>query len=195
MYYVYAHTKPSGEIFYIGKGTKRRVRDVKNRNNHWNNIKNAHGFIPVILAEFEDEQKALDEESILIAHFRKFGTIVNVLDSGEVNPMSNPEIAQKVAKTKREKGQYDGRSLKSINDNHHKRMKTDPQYAMMVSSNRKKAQSAALLSRIEKMRPIVLEIRQLRKEGWLLKELSAKFNMQESTISNIVNGRCYASIS
>jgi hypothetical protein len=194
MYYVYAHTKPSGEIFYIGKGSNGRFRDTENRNRHWNFFVKKHGFKAVILAEFELEQDALSEEAILIAHFKKFGTLVNILDGGEVNPMSNPDVALRVAATKRLRGQYDGKSIQIYNESLKDRMK-NPDFASRISTGRKKAQAASIASRIDKMRPIVVEIRNLRNDGWLLKDLANKFHMRESTVSNIINRKCYAQIS
>lgn len=193
-YYVYAHTKPNGEIFYIGKGVSRRVHDAKNRNRHWNFVVQKHGFEPIILAQFTDEKDALNEEILLISHFRKFGLLTNITDGGDANPMRNPDVAMQVAKTKRDKGQYNGSHIKMHNAAYQEKMK-DKQYADKVSADRKKAKLASTISRIEKMRPVVTEIRNLRNDGWLLKDLAIKFSMQESTISNIVNRKCYATIS
>jgi hypothetical protein len=195
MYYVYAHTKPSGEIFYIGKGVKARVYDSSSRNRHWNFVSKKYGYEPVILAEFEDEQEALNEEVLLISHFRKFGQLTNITDGGDINPMYTPSVAKRVAATKRAKGQYSGDAIRQYNIAYADRIKNDPAYAQKVSEDRKKAKAASIISRIEKMRPVVIEIRQLRNEGWLLKDLAIKFEMRESTISNIVNRKCYASIS
>ena len=195
MYYVYAHTKPSGEIFYIGKVVKSLAYDKLNRNRHWNFVVKKHGFKPVILAEFDDEQQALNEEVTLISHFRKFGCLTNITDGGDINPMYTPSVAKQVAATKRAKGQYNGDTMKQYNDGYAERIKNDPEYAEKVSKDRKKAKIASDIARIAKMRPVVIEIRQLRNNGWLLKNLAIKFNMRESTISNIANRKCYASVS
>ena len=48
---VYAHTKPDGAIFYIGKGTKRRPKDVRGRNTYWKNVVNKHGLNVIVLAD------------------------------------------------------------------------------------------------------------------------------------------------
>jgi len=194
MFYTYAHTKPDGTIFYIGKGQKRRVSDKSNRNRHWNFIVKKHGFEAVVLAEFENEQDALDEEVKLIAHFRKFGTLVNITDGGDINPMYNPEVAARTAATKRAKGQYTGKEMREYNEGYQERMK-DPEFAKQISIKRKKAKAASTAALHEKMRDVILQIRKLRSEGMKLKELKEMFDMTESSISNICNRKTYAEIS
>jgi len=142
MYYVYAHTKSSGEIFYIGKGKDKRAYDKDYRNKHWNHIVNKHGFKAIILAEFESEKQALDEEALLISYFRKFNTLTNVLDSGYMNPMSKPEAVLQMAATKRAKGQYDKTSIIDYNSSFKERMK-DPFFAKQISDKRKIAAIAS----------------------------------------------------
>ena len=80
---VYAHVKPDGTIFYIGKGLKRRAKDIRNRNKHWNNVVNKYGFDAVILADSLTNEQAINEEIKLIEHFKKFGTLTNMTDGGE----------------------------------------------------------------------------------------------------------------
>jgi group I intron endonuclease len=101
MFYTYAHTKPDGTIFYIGKGKDRRAWVKRNRSPHWKNIVAKYGYEVVILGEYEDESKALSEEIELIAHFRKFGFLVNVTDGGDQNPMDKLEVRQKAAESNR----------------------------------------------------------------------------------------------
>ena len=193
MYYVYAHTKPDGEIFYIGKGTRKRIKNTANRNLHWNNIVAKHGFKSVVLAEFEDEKTALDEEALLIQHFRKFGKLVNILDRGDINPMSNPDTAKKCAETKRAMGQYTGKEISVYNSKYQERMK-NPEFAKKVSKNRKKANAVMLEKQNEKMRETVLQIRKLRFDGIKLKDLKKIFGLSEGNLSNICNRKTYASI-
>jgi group I intron endonuclease len=84
MFYTYAHTKPDGTIFYIGKGQGRRAWSIAHRNRHWKFVVAKHGSFEVtILSEHETEKEALDEEIELIAHFKKFGFLTNKTDGGE----------------------------------------------------------------------------------------------------------------
>jgi hypothetical protein len=146
MFYVYAHTKPNGEIFYIGKGQKDRYKDASCRNRHWGFIAKKHGFNPIILAEFETEKEALDEEVLLIAHFGKFKTLTNITKGGDANPMDVPDVAKQMAETKRAKGQYSGKEISEYNASFKERMK-DPEFAKEVSEKRKKAAAASHAAR------------------------------------------------
>jgi len=141
MYYVYAHTKPSGEIFYIGKGKKDRAYDPTCRNRHWNFVVKKHGFNPIILAEFENEKKALNEEVLLISYFRKFGTLTNITRGGDDNPMYTPEVAKQMAETKRAKGQY-GNAFDKYNASYKEKIK-DPIFAKEIRIKRQKAAEAS----------------------------------------------------
>jgi hypothetical protein len=80
---VYAHTKPDGTIFYIGKGLKRRAKETRLRNNYWKNIVNKYGYNIVILADSLTNEQALAEEILLIAYFKKFNSLTNMTEGGE----------------------------------------------------------------------------------------------------------------
>lgn len=82
MFYVYAHVKKSGEIFYLGKGKGRRAWSKKDRNDEWHKIVLEHGISPVILADGLSEESAYFEEQELIRHFKKFGKLCNQTDGG-----------------------------------------------------------------------------------------------------------------
>jgi hypothetical protein len=82
-YYIYAHTKPSGEIFYIGKGRTKRAWSKQDRNPYWFNVVNKYGYEVVLLAVNLTEQKALAEEQLVIHHFKKFGCLANLTSGGE----------------------------------------------------------------------------------------------------------------
>ena len=126
MYYVYAHTKPDGEIFYIGKGTRRRAWAQRSRNKHWHNVVLKYGFKPVILADNLKELEAVEEEAKLIQHFKKFNCLVNVLDRGDISPMSHPDVLAKVrSKENREKQRQ--KSLSNGAVERCKQMAIDPQ--------------------------------------------------------------------
>ena len=83
----YIHRKPSGETFYVGKGSMRfcRYRTKSSRSLHWRNIVNKYGFVPIIVCQTTSEKFALDLEKYLITSFRYLGSnLVNVLDGGEL---------------------------------------------------------------------------------------------------------------
>lgn len=100
MFYTYAHYKPEGGLFYIGKGAGRRAYDTKYRNQYWKNIVAKHGNPHVeILANWKTEKEALDHEKMLISCFKDMGfKLANLTDGGEgVSGYKHPEeIKQKM---------------------------------------------------------------------------------------------------
>jgi hypothetical protein len=83
-HYVYIHfKKDSLEPFYVGKGTKYRLHDKRQRNEWWNNIVNKHGFIASVYEYFEEEQEAFNLEIKLIADLKSKGfNLCNIDDGG-----------------------------------------------------------------------------------------------------------------
>jgi len=85
MFYTYAHYKPQGGLFYIGKGKRRRAFAMDTRNSHWQNVVNKYGKPHVeLLAGWDTEEEALDHERLLIACFKDMGMeLTNKTDGGE----------------------------------------------------------------------------------------------------------------
>lgn len=74
MFFTYAHYKPEGGLFYIGKGKRKRAYSMDRRNSHWQNIVNKYGRPHVeLLACWDTETEALDHEKLLISCFRDMG--------------------------------------------------------------------------------------------------------------------------
>lgn len=84
MFYTYAHYRPNGEVFYVGKGTGRRALD-KRRNKYWHNVVAKDGEYKVeILSRWHTENEAFDHERLLIQCFRDMGCkLTNLTDGGE----------------------------------------------------------------------------------------------------------------
>lgn len=86
-FYVYLHSKPNGEPFYIGKGTKKRAHILRNRANRGHSsIVNKHGSknIKIDLCECSNEEEAFILESFAISFFRQAGfDLCNATDGGE----------------------------------------------------------------------------------------------------------------
>lgn len=78
------HTRnDTQEVFYIGKGVKRRPTSKSNRNKHWHSIVNKHGYTVIVLAAWKEEKDALEHEKVLIALFKDMGkTLANYVDGG-----------------------------------------------------------------------------------------------------------------
>lgn len=84
LYYVYIHKRlDTNEVFYVGKGTRNRSHSKLNRNSHWNNIVNKHGFKAEILCTSTDESSILDIEALLIGFYPN---LVNVYPGGNLSP-------------------------------------------------------------------------------------------------------------
>ena len=85
MFYTYAHYKPEGGLFYIGKGAGKRAYNMKMRNKYWKNVVAKYGNpIVEILANWKTEAEALKHEKLLISSFKEMGLkLVNLTDGGE----------------------------------------------------------------------------------------------------------------
>lgn len=92
-YYVYAHTKPDQTVFYVGKGTRGRAWSTYNRNKYWQHTVAKYGHKVVLLADGLTQEQAVEEEAAIIAHFKPFGSLVNILDRGNIAPSSHPDVA------------------------------------------------------------------------------------------------------
>lgn len=84
MFYTYMHTRnDTQEVFYIGKGTKKRPKDKSNRNKHWHSIVQKHGYTVTVLAAWKTDEEALEHEKVLIAIFKDMGKkLANYVDGG-----------------------------------------------------------------------------------------------------------------
>ena len=104
MFYNYLHTKPNGEVFYIGKGTGIRAWKTTRRNQHWKNIVAKYKDYNVeILANWDTEQEAFDHEVLLISCFKDMGyELANLTDGGE--GMSNPSAETRAKLSESRKG-------------------------------------------------------------------------------------------
>jgi hypothetical protein len=84
MFYTYAHIrKDTNSIFYIGKGTKRRMHRKEARNLHWHNVVKKAGYEAIKLAEWETQTEAFEHEKFLIQCFH--GSLVNQSLGGDGN--------------------------------------------------------------------------------------------------------------
>lgn len=86
-FYVYVHRRlDTGDIFYVGKGSRRRAWSSDRRNTWWKNVVNKSGFDVEIWTEGLEESRAFELEKKLIALFGKLGfTLTNLSEGGEGN--------------------------------------------------------------------------------------------------------------
>jgi hypothetical protein len=84
MYYVYVHYKPSGEPFYVGKGTKTRAFTAGKRSLGWTKIVEECGGLDVrVIKYFETENESFEFEKQLIKELRQNGhELINATEGG-----------------------------------------------------------------------------------------------------------------
>jgi NUMOD1 domain len=89
-YYVYGWFNiNTGEVFYIGKGTKTRYRTKKGRNSYFTHYLNKHKCSSRILYNKLTEDEAYTKEVETIAYYKNIGQAkCNLTDGGE-NPPTN----------------------------------------------------------------------------------------------------------
>ena len=80
----YAHYKPDGTMFYVGKGSISRAYSKAGRNVVWKRTVEKHGGFSVeILGRWKTEQEAFDHEIFLIDTIKKMGLpLVNIAEGG-----------------------------------------------------------------------------------------------------------------
>ena len=106
MYYTYAHCKPDGTPFYIGKGTLSRAKNPnKTRNKYYLNTVAKYGIenIGVSIVECSTDEISLELEIGLIKCLKRMGVkLTNLTDGGEgKRGCPNSEDAYKRARINR----------------------------------------------------------------------------------------------
>ena len=83
-YITYAHRKPDGSIFYIGKGTIKRAHSKLGRNVVWQRtVEKYKSFEVDILAHWDTEEEAFQHEIVLIDSLKDIGVkLVNIAKGG-----------------------------------------------------------------------------------------------------------------
>jgi group I intron endonuclease len=84
-YCVYTHSKPNGDVFYIGKGVPKRPYKNSGRNVWWHRVVEKHGSYAVTIVEDAlTNDEALELEILLIGEAREAGLpLCNLTDGGE----------------------------------------------------------------------------------------------------------------
>jgi len=82
-YYVYVHRKKDdGTVFYVGKGTRDRMKQTRSRNKYWHNIVNKHGFYYEFVEQFVTDEIAKELEMFLITEIGR-QNLCNLTDGGD----------------------------------------------------------------------------------------------------------------
>lgn len=87
-FYIYFHINPlKNEVFYVGKGKRRRAYSKHGRNKWWKNIVNKYGYIVDIIESNLHEKESLKREIFYIKQIGRkdlgLGTLVNMTDGGD----------------------------------------------------------------------------------------------------------------
>ena len=136
-YYVYAHVKPDQTVFYVGKGTRQRAWSQHGRNERWKRTVAKYGYSVMLLADQLTQEQAVEEEAAVIAYFKPFGSLVNILDRGDISPTSNPEVAAKVsaAASRWQKGRTLSDTHRAkISENHAWKGRTRPEHSALMKA-------------------------------------------------------------
>jgi hypothetical protein len=116
-YYVYAHQKPDGSIFYVGKGRGIRQHQTGNRNEYWKRIVNKHGYKSIILEGNLTEQEAYSREIAWIKHYKGIGQCdANFTDGGDGVRVAKRWWNEAISNALKGKRGASGRENKSFKD-------------------------------------------------------------------------------
>lgn len=206
MYLVYQHRKAdTNEIFYVGKGKKRRPTQLYGRNQYWYRTVNKHGFYAEILVKDIDEEFALLIEKEAIDVYRKRGIkLVNITDGGEGSSgYKHTEEHKAKLKGNQNFASTWGKNFKGC----HHTEETKVKWAISRKGNKNKlgtklSEKSKEKIRLAKLRKPILarrqftddQIRQIRKDLCEMDSVAAVarlYNVGESTIRRIRNGITY----
>ena len=139
MFYAYAHVKPDGAIFYIGKGKDRRAWDKDNRNTYWHNVVNKYGYEVKILAHDTDEELSLLCEIEAIDVYKRRGlSLCNMTKGGEGfsggKHTEQARIKMSLERKGQKNGMYGKKRPEITGKNHHMH---NPEIAKKVSEKLK----------------------------------------------------------
>lgn len=101
MWYVYEDRKPDGEVFYVGIGTLRRIKQKERNQFHSNICAKYPDWNREIVAEFSSKEECCILERELIKKYGRRdlenGTLTNLTDGGEHSPNIGPYTIQKLS--------------------------------------------------------------------------------------------------
>jgi|688.fasta_scaffold295799_3 hypothetical protein len=116
-YYIYAHSKPCGEVFYVGKGSGKRLFITSNRSDFWKRIASKYEYEVSIIEECLDEDTAFDREIFWIAHYKSIGQCVaNFTNGGDGVRVGSRWWGEKISKSLIGKKCASGKESKSYKD-------------------------------------------------------------------------------
>jgi len=218
-YYTYAHQKPDGKIFYIGKGKGMRYKSAASgRSKYWHEIAK-DGFEAKILAYWPTEDEALQHEIFLISCFKDMKvSLVNRTTGGqrgthapitEETRLKMVRGQQRINARRAIDSEWDAKIHKARSDATKKRtegyqkevgiaftekIKANPEYAKRISISRKIANTQSIVNRYARMADKVKKVREMRAEGFVYRDISKITGFSISVISNILLKKSYVGV-
>lgn len=116
-YYVYEwFIIETGEVFYVGKGSKNRVTSMKDRNKYFKDIRNKYECDYRILKYFSDEEEAYDYELKRGLELKSIGQARACYMLGNAKRYIDFSVKQKTKKTNFKKGHKPANYGKKMSD-------------------------------------------------------------------------------
>lgn len=116
-YYVYVwKTKFNNEVFYVGKGSGNRWKSMKDRNNHFKNIRKKYECECEIVKYFDNEKEAYDYELELGKYYKSIGQARACHVLGNIRRYIDDETLSKIKKTTFKNGHTSWNKGKKMSD-------------------------------------------------------------------------------
>ncbi|WP_342380393.1 NUMOD3 domain-containing DNA-binding protein [Bacillus thuringiensis] len=98
-YYVYTH-ELHGEIIYVGKGQRYRVKEFSKRSKRWKNVvkNNVNRIKTQIVKYFETEQEAYSYETKLTEYYKSIGQCKANINIGQKHAEETKKLLSEMAK-------------------------------------------------------------------------------------------------
>jgi biotin operon repressor len=116
-FYVYTHSNEKYGVFYVGKGSGKRLYTTGNRSEFWKRIVKKYGYTASIVDECETEQEAYEKEIKLIEKLKKKGECAaNFTNGGDGVRVDKRWWGEAISKSLTGKKSLSGPMSKSFKD-------------------------------------------------------------------------------
>lgn len=144
-YYVYVwKTKQDDEVFYVGKGSGNRCTSMKDRNEHFKNIRKKYECYYEIVKYFDDEEKAYEYELELGKYYKSIGQARACHVLGNIRRYIDYETLSKMKKTAFKKNSVPWNKGVKMNEEFRNKCR-ERQIGKKQSEETKKKRSKALM--------------------------------------------------
>ena len=188
IWYVYVDFTIEGRPFYVGKGTIRRVSSPRKDNRHWNAIVEKYGWYreTVIATKFEDA--AFEFEFKLIAEydtFKGWGANHTAGGEGPTGAKRTAEIKQRLSESHRGKIPWNKGKPQSAEHRLKNRESKIGKSNGPFSEFTKEKMKIRALARSPWTPDLILRVKELRSQGFLLREIAEQLKCSRSGVQSI----------